>query len=97
MKAILGNNVDVRALTETMLIEVKDIDETTDKKDILCAVQSQFDVELPPTRTGMMAYGNIARTAEQQYGAADSPLDTYRKGLPGRDTPERRLHSTAAI
>jgi len=31
MKAVLGNNVDVRALTETMLIEVKDIDETTDK------------------------------------------------------------------
>jgi len=47
MKAVLGNNVDVRALTETMLIEVKDIDETTDKADILCAVQSQFDVELP--------------------------------------------------
>jgi len=37
MKAVLGNNVDVRALTETMLIEVKDIDETTDKTDILCA------------------------------------------------------------
>jgi len=47
MKAVLGNNVDVRALTETMLIEVKDIDETTDKADILCAVRSQFDVELP--------------------------------------------------
>jgi len=30
-----------------MLIEVKDIDEITDKTDILCAVQSQFDVELP--------------------------------------------------
>jgi len=44
---ICYNNVDVRALTETMLIEVKDIDETTDKADILCAVQSQFDVELP--------------------------------------------------
>jgi len=47
MKAVLGNNVDVRALTETVLIEVKDIDETTDKTNILCAVQSQFDVELP--------------------------------------------------
>jgi len=47
MNTVLGNNVDVRALTETMLIEVKDIDETTEKTDILCAVQSQFDVELP--------------------------------------------------
>jgi len=47
MKAVLSNNVDVRALTETLLIKVKDIDETTDKADILCAVQSQFDVELP--------------------------------------------------
>jgi len=47
MKTVLGNNVDIRALTETKLIEVKDIDETTDKTDILCAVQSQFDVELP--------------------------------------------------
>jgi len=47
MKAVLGNSVDVRALTETMLIEIKDIDETTDKSDILSAVQSQFDVELP--------------------------------------------------
>jgi len=42
MKAVLGNNADVRALSETMLIEVKDIDETTDKTDILCAVQSQL-------------------------------------------------------
>jgi len=39
MKTVLGNNVDIRALTETMLIEVKAIDETTDKTDILCAVQ----------------------------------------------------------
>jgi len=43
-----------------------------------------------PTRTSMKAYGNVVRTAEQQYGAAGSPLDTYRKGLPGWDTPERR-------
>jgi len=28
----------------------------------------------------MKAYGNVVRTAEQQYGAAGSPLDTYRKG-----------------
>jgi len=47
MKAVLGNNVDVRPLTVTMLIEVKDIDETTDKTVIVSAVQSQFDVELP--------------------------------------------------
>jgi len=26
----------------------------------------------------------------QQYGAAGNPLDTYRKGLSGRDTPVRR-------
>jgi len=38
MKPLLGNKVDVRALTETMLIEVKDIDEITDITDILCAV-----------------------------------------------------------
>jgi len=60
MKAVLGNNVDVRALTETTLIEVKDIDETTDKTDILCAVQSQFDVELPESAVVNLrvAYGD---------------------------------------
>jgi len=33
MNTVLGNNVDVRALTETMLIEVKDIDETPSGAD----------------------------------------------------------------
>jgi len=62
--AFLGNNVDVRALTETMLIEIKDIDETTYKTDILCAVQSQFDVELPESAVVSLraAYGGT-RTA----------------------------------
>jgi len=64
MKAVLGNNVDVRELTETMLIEIKDIDETTYKTDILCAVQSQFDVELPESAVVSLraAYGGT-RTA----------------------------------
>jgi len=38
MKAVLGTSVDVRELTETMLIEVKEIDQITDKTDILCEV-----------------------------------------------------------
>ncbi|KAH8349437.1 hypothetical protein KR084_001528, partial [Drosophila pseudotakahashii] len=59
MKAVLGSNVDVRALTETMLVEVKDIDEITEKTDILCAVKSQFDVELPESAVMSLraAYG----------------------------------------
>jgi len=61
MKAVLGNNVDVRALTETMLIEVKDIDETTDK--------SQFDVELPESAVVNLrvAYGGT-QTATLREG-----------------------------
>jgi len=38
MKAVPGSNVDVRALTETMLIKVKDIDEITEDTEDLASL-----------------------------------------------------------
>ncbi|XP_070851501.1 uncharacterized protein [Drosophila suzukii] len=72
MKAVLSNNVDVRALTETLLIKVKDIDETTDKADILCAVQSQFDVELPESAVAISALDEITEDARENRPAVIS-------------------------
>jgi len=47
MKALLASNVDVRTLTDAILIKVKEIHEISDKTDLMCAVKTQFEVELP--------------------------------------------------
>jgi len=68
-----------------MLIEAKDIDEITDKTDILCAFQPQFDVELPESAVVRLraAYGGTqaatnARTSGGLWkglGVNEIPLD----------------------
>ncbi|XP_044317747.1 uncharacterized protein LOC123038120 [Drosophila rhopaloa] len=57
-----------------MLVDVKDIDETTEKMDILCAVKSQFDVELPESAVGSPRTNARGRALLESFAALDLVL-----------------------